>query len=165
MIVNKFYIILLFLIFIGSANANDNYLDIDATYFEANEQDKVMIFKGDVKMTKNKDVLLCQTLLINTQIDKDDKNKQIPKDFNATGDVSFVLYLDDNIIKAKGQTVLFYPDEEKYIIIGDAYLEDTKDEKKLIANKIYIDTKTGYTRIDGDKDKPIKFRLKLNNKE
>ncbi|MEA3512552.1 MAG: LptA/OstA family protein [Campylobacterota bacterium] len=164
---NNFFKIYLsiFLITALNLNAEENYLNIDATHFEANEQKNIMFFKGNVKMTKNNDILLCQSLVINTKQSLEDPDKQVPKDYIATGDVSFVLHTEDNIITAKGDKVLYYPDEQKYIIIGNGYLEDTKDDKKLTANKIYIDELTGHTKIDGDENKPVKFRLKLDEEK
>ena len=145
--------------------AEENYLNIDAKHFESIEQKNILIFTGDVKMTKNDDILLGQKLVINTQPSPEDPSKQIPKDYKATGDVSFVLYTVDSILKGKGDVVFYYPNEQKYIIIGNGFLEDTKEGKKINAEKIYIDELTGRTKIDGGKNKPIKFRLRLNDKK
>jgi lipopolysaccharide transport protein LptA len=142
-------------------NAEENYLNIDATHFEANKQNNILYFTGDVKMTKNNDLLKCQSLVINTKNSPKDPNQQIPKDYTATGDVSFTVHTPDNILNVRGDTVYYYPDEQKYIIKGNGYLEDTKEGKKIVAEKIYIDEKTGHTKIDGKKNKPIKFRLRL----
>lgn len=156
----------LFLILISTTiYAEENYLNIDATHFEADEKKNLMYFKGDVKMTKNKDVLNSQKLYINTKPSKTDPTKQEPKDYKAVGNVSFVLYTVDNVLRGKGDTVLYFPEKQKYIIIGNGYLEDEKDGKRITAEKIYIDEKTGHTKIDGQKNKPIKFRLKLNDTE
>jgi lipopolysaccharide export system protein LptA len=51
------------------------------------------------------------------------------------------------------------------LIIGNGFLEDTKEGKKINAEKIYIDSLTGRTKIDGGKNKPIKFRLRLDEKK
>ncbi|MEA2017194.1 MAG: LptA/OstA family protein [Campylobacterota bacterium] len=162
---SKIYIIMIFIstIIMGNLNAEENYLNIDAIFFEADEKQQILYFKGDVKMTKNKDEILCQSLIINTMPSKEDPTKQIPKDYTATGDVSFIIYTEDNTLKGKGDTVFYYPLKQKYIIIGNGYLEDIKEGKKITANKIYIDELTGHAKIDGDKDKPVKFRLKLGN--
>jgi lipopolysaccharide transport protein LptA len=143
--------------------AQESYLNIDATHFEANQQKNILYFKGNVKMTKNKDILKCDRLEINTKNSKTDTTKQIPKEYKAIGNVYFKFYTQDNSIIGKGDVVYYYPEEKKYIIVGNGYLEDTNNGKKITANKIYVDESTGHTKIDGQKDKPIKFRLKLNN--
>ena len=145
--------------------AEDNYLNIDAKHFESITEKNILHFEGDVKMTKNNDLLLCQKLIINTKPSPTDPNKQIPKDYKATGNVSFVITTVDNTFKGKGNTVYYYPDKQKYIIIGNGYLEDLKEGKKINAEKIYIDELTGRTKIDGGKNKPIKFKLRLDDKK
>jgi lipopolysaccharide transport protein LptA len=162
---NKLWIVkicVLFLLNITLLNGEENYLNIDAKHFESNTEKNILKFSGDVKMTKNKDILLCQKLVINTVNSIIDPTKQVPKDYKATGDVSFILYTTNNVLKGKGDVVYYYPNKKKYIIIGNAFLEDTKEGKKINAEKIYIDELTGRTKIDGGKDKPIKFRLRLN---
>jgi lipopolysaccharide transport protein LptA len=164
---NNYTIINVFIIFVLSittVNAEENYLNIDANHFEADNQKNILYFKGDVVMTKNKDVLLCQSLIINTEMSPTDKTKQIPKDYKATGNVSFTINTIDTTLKGKGDVVYYYPHEKKYIIIGNGFLEDKKAGKKITAEKIYIDELTGQTKIDGGKNKPIKFRLRLNEK-
>lgn len=161
-IANRFKLIILLTVLCTKLLAEENYLNIDAKHFESDETKQVMIFKEDVKMTKNKDILLCDHLLIKTVPLKDNPKKQVPKSYKATGDVSFVMYTVDNILKGKGDVLYYYPDEQKYIIVGHGYLEDEKEGKKIAADKIYIDEKTGKTRIEGGKDKPAKFRMKLN---
>jgi lipopolysaccharide export system protein LptA len=162
---NTIYIIIIFLFSFVLLNAEENYLNIDATVFEANEKEQLLYFKGDVKMTKNKDILKCQSLIINTTPSKNNSNKQIPKDYTATGDVSFVINTIDNVLKGKGDTVYYNPKEQKYIITGNGYLEDTKDGKILIGDKIYIDEKTGNAQIEGKKNKPVKFTFKIKTKD
>ena len=162
---NRLISIVFLIISFGYVYAEETYLNIDASFFEADEKKQIMTFKGNVKMTKNKDILLCKQLVINTIPSKENSKKQIPKDYKATGDVHFTIHTAQNILKGKGDTVLYYPDELKYIIIGNGYLEDTKEGKKVTANKIYIDEKTGHTKIDGDVNKPVKFRLKIEDKK
>lgn len=162
---NKFLSIVILIMSCNFLSAKESYLDIDASVFEANEEKQIMVFKGDVKMTKNKDLLSCDKLVINTTHTKENPKKQIPKDYKATGNVQFTIYTEKNILKGKGDTVLYYPNELKYIIIGNGYLEDTKEGKKITANKIYIDEKTGHTKIDSDGSKPVKFRIKIEDKK
>jgi lipopolysaccharide export system protein LptA len=163
---NKFLGIILFLFFTLFTYAEENYLNIDAEVFESDEKKQKLFFKGKVKLTKNKDVLTSKKLVINTRASKDNPDKQVPKDYVASGNVQFTMHTKDNkILKGKGDTVYYYPDEQRYIIEGNGYLEDTTEDKKINAAKIYVDEKTGYIKIDGEKDKPAKFRIKLEEKK
>ena len=114
-------------------------------------------------MIKNQDKLECQSLIINTIPSKTDPNKQIPKDYNATGSVKFTIHTNTSILKGEGDNVYYNPQKQLYIIKGNGKLEDTKNGKKIIANVINVDEKTGYTKLDGAINKPIQFSLKLND--
>lgn len=164
---NKILIVFLSL-FIGIVSlAEENYLNIDADFFESKEKDQKLYFEGNVRLTKNKDLLTSKKLTINTKASKENPKKQVPKDYVAVGNVEFTVHTkENNILKGSGDQVFYYPDEQKYIIVGNGYLEDLKEDKKIHASKIYIDEKTGYTKIDGKKNEPAKFRIKLEeNKE
>jgi len=155
--------IILILFFMVSLIAQDGFLNIDAQHFEANKQKNILFFKGKVKMDKNKDKLECESLIINTIPSKTDPNKQVPKDYNATGSVKFTIHTDTSILKGEGDNVYYNPQKQLYIIKGNGKLEDTKNGKKIIANVINVDEKTGYTKLDGAINKPIQFSLKLND--
>ncbi|MEA3290502.1 MAG: LptA/OstA family protein [Campylobacterota bacterium] len=159
---NIYKLLILMVFILTTMNAKEGYLDIDAEHFESSEEKNYIFFKGNVKMVKNKDILLCKELYINTVTKK---GKQIPKNYKATGDVSFTIHTKDNTLKGKGDVVFYYPEKLQYIIEGNGYLEDTKDDKRLNAHKIYIDEKTGKTKIDGQKNKPVKFRLKIGEEK
>jgi len=148
---------------IFTLNAKDGFLDINAKHFEANKQKNILYFDGDVVMHKNQDILKCQKLVINTKQSTEDSTKIVPKDYTATGDVFFHLLTNDNNITAKGDKIYYSPDKQLYIITGNAFLEDAKTDKKIEANKIYLDEKTGHTKMDGDTDTPVKFHLKLDD--
>jgi len=160
--IKRSFLALLLLFTFSSA---EEYLNIDADFFEADEKKQQMYFKGNVKMTKKKDLLTSKHLLINTEASKTDKSKQVPKDYVATGNVKFTIYTNDNLLKGKGDKVYYYPNEQKYVIVGNGYLEDKKEGKKVSADKIYIDEKTGYSKVDSVSNKPVKFRLKLDEKK
>ncbi len=154
--------IFLVVLFASFLFAKEGYLNIDADFFEADEKKQQMYFKGNVKMSKNSDTLESNYLLINTESSKEDKNKQVPKDYMATGDVKFSIKTQENLFKGKGDKVYYYPKEQKYIIVGNGYLEDLTKEKKITADTIYVNEKTGYIKIDGGGKQPVQFRLKLD---
>lgn len=165
---NKIVMVLVSMLFGITALASESYLNIDADLFEAKEAQNKLYFEGNVYLTKNKDTLTANKLVINTKASKKNPEKKVPKDYVATGDVKFTIVTNEgNVIKGSGDKVYYYPDEKKYLISGNGYLEDTKEGKKIRANKIYLDEKTGYTKIDGKKNQPAKFSIKLeeNGKE
>lgn len=162
----KIKVILFSLLLIASSLfSQESYLNIDADFFESKEKQNKLYFKGNVRLTKNKDSLVADKLVINTRASKENSKKQVPKNYVATGNVKFtVITKQGNKLNGMGDKVFYYPDDQRYIIEGNGYLEDLKEDKKIKASKIYIDEKTGYTKIDGGKDKPAKFSIKLEEK-
>ncbi len=139
-------------------------VNITADKFLANKEKNITKFMGNVKMTKEKDILICDKLIINT-IQKKDTNETIAKEYIATGKVSFNITQPNTTYKGKGDKVLYYPLDFKYIIIGNGYLEDISDGRILIGDKIYIDEKNGNTEIEGKKNKPVQFTFQMKAKD
>ncbi|MCK5111620.1 MAG: hypothetical protein KAQ94_08875 [Arcobacteraceae bacterium] len=139
-------------------------VNITADKFFTNKAKNITEFTGNVKMTKEKDILICNKLTILTK-QHTDTNETIVKEYIGIGDVSFSFTNDISTIKGKGDKVLYYPLEFKYIVIGNGYLEDTKDGKILIGDKIYLDEKTGNAQIEGNKKKPVKFTFQIQAKD
>ncbi len=139
-------------------------VDITADKFFTNKTKNITEFTGNVKMTKEKDILICDKLTILTKQHKD-TNETIVKEYIGVGNVSFSFTNNVSTLKGKGDKILYYPLEFKYIVIGNGYLEDTKDGKILIGNKIYIDEKTGNAQIEGKKDEPVKFTFQIQAKD
>ncbi len=141
---------------------SENKLTIDAQNFSAKDQENIIIFTGDVKMKRYKDILYANKLVINLkQISKTNTKKE-PILYTATGNVHLEIVTTDKHYKAKGKKVVYKPLENKYIITGDGYAEDIIGDKKLFGEKIYIDTITGEAEIDGSKKKPVRFIMQLD---
>ncbi len=139
-------------------------VDITADKFLTNKQKNLTEFTGNVKMTKEKDILMCDKLTIHT-IQNKDTNETVVKEYIGIGKVSFSFTSNISTLKGKGDKILYYPLDSKYIVIGNGYLEDTKDGKILIGDKIYVDEKTGNARIEGKKNKPVKFTFQIQTKD
>lgn len=157
------YFITLFLIFIV-LNAQEVDVDIQATSFQADKQKNLIVFTGNVSMVKGEDTLVCQELTVHTKVDPD-TNATIAKQYIAIGKVSFTIKRPDTLLIGNGDKVNYDIDKQLYIITGNAYLEDKNGSKTLRGEKIYINETTGNTRIDGEKNKPVKFKFKMKSKD
>jgi len=157
------YLISLVLILL-SLNAKEVDVDIQADSFVANQTKNIIIFKGSVSMIKGEDTLVCQELTVHTKVDKK-TNKTIAKQYIATGSVSFTIKRPNTILIGTGNKVNYNIDKEIYIITGNAYLEDTNGSKIIRGDKIYLNEKTGNTKIDGKANKPVKFKFKMQSRD
>jgi len=156
----KKIIIVLFIIVNMFATEVD--VDIQADSFVANQKENIITFNGNVSMVKGEDTLVCQKLIVHTKIN--DLNETVAKQYLATGNVSFTLKRPDTLLIGNGNEVNYDIDKLLYIIIGNAYLEDRNASKTLSGEKIYINEKTGHTRIEGKKNQPVKFKFKMKTK-
>jgi lipopolysaccharide export system protein LptA len=157
------YLIILILI-LSNINSKEIDVDIKADSFSANQKNNLITFTGNVSMIKGADTLKCQRLEVHTKIDKK-TNQTIAKQYIASGKVYFTIKQPDTILIGKGNIVNYNIDKLLYTITGNAYLEDQAESKILTGEKIYINEKTGNTKIVGKKNKPVRFKFKMQSKE
>ena len=154
-------IIIILAIFINIF-ATEVDVDIQADTFVANQQKNIVTFTGHVSMIKGEDTLVCEKLIVHTKID--DLNQTVAKQYLASGNVSFTLKRPNTLLIGNGNYVNYDVDKLLYIVTGNAYLEDTNESKTLSGEKIYINEKTGNTKIEGKKNQPVKFKFKMKSK-
>jgi lipopolysaccharide export system protein LptA len=83
----------------------------------------------------------------------------------AIGNVSFTIKNDKSDLIGNGDKVTYDLENQLYVIVGNGYLEDKKNNKMIRGENIYINQKTGYTKIDGSKNKPVKFKFTIEDKK
>jgi lipopolysaccharide export system protein LptA len=138
-------------------------VDIKADKFSTNKDKNITIFTGHVVMTKGKNILKANKLTIKT-IQNKNSSKTIIKEYIGVGNVFFSFTNAISTIKGKGDKVFYYPLEFRYVVVGNGYLEDSKDLKKLTGDKIFLNEKTGDAKIQGKQNKPVKFSFQVEDK-
>jgi lipopolysaccharide export system protein LptA len=137
-------------------------VDIQADKFEANKAKNLILFTGNVSMLKGEDTLLCRELTVITKLSAD-TNKTVVKKYIAVGDVNLTLKRPDTLMIGSGDKITYDVDKQVYFIEGNGYLEDVNGSKIIKGEKIYVDEISGNTKIDGKKDKPVQFKLKIES--
>ncbi|MEJ5167575.1 MAG: LptA/OstA family protein [Arcobacteraceae bacterium] len=94
-----------------------------------------------------------------------ENNEQTPKKYTATGNVDFTVLSNEKVYLGKGDMVVYEPQESRYTIIGNGYLEEKIDGRILYGEKIYLDEITGKAKVVGDDSKPVRFMMKLQEKK
>lgn len=153
---NRYLILISFL----CINLFANKLVIDAAKFELNEKEGISIFSGNVKMKKVNDRIDAQKIEVYTSKPDEDGKREMKK-FIATGSVYFTVYAENKIYQGKGDKVEYNPEEMKYIITGNGFVEEKVEGTKLFGELIYLDEKSGEAEIKGDKKKPVRFIMDL----
>ena len=138
-------------------------VDIQAETFQSDESKNIVLFKGNVSMVKGDDTLYCDEITLITRKNKT-TNKTDIKSYTAIGNVKFTFKNKEGFFIGRGNKVLFDIDKNLYEIIGNGYLEDKINKKIIHGENIYFDGKSGYTKINGTKNKPVKFKFTIESK-
>ncbi|MCK9337960.1 MAG: lipopolysaccharide transport periplasmic protein LptA [Arcobacteraceae bacterium] len=149
---------LTFVLLFSFVFAQDNLI-IDANNFEADDQKGIAIFTGNVKVTKIKDKLNSDKLVV--EMTTNSQNEKTPKKYTATGNVDFTVYSQEKIYLGKGTKVIYEPLQNKYTILGNGYLEEQIDGRILYGEEIYLDEITGSAQVVGNETKPVRFIMKI----
>ncbi len=139
-------------------------VDIQAQSFHSDEAKNIVFFKGNVSMIKGKDTLYCDEITIKTAKNKKTNNTDIVS-YKAIGNVKFTFKNKDGYFIGRGDIVKFDLNKDLYQITGNGYLEDKINKKIIQGEDIYFDGKNGFTKIDGTKEKPVKFKFTIQSKE
>lgn len=144
--------------------AKTDKLIIDAKNFEANDAKGISIFTGDVKLTKAKDLLLADKLEV-YMTPNVPGTPRTPIKYIATGKVEFEIVSNGKEYEGKGDKVIYNPAKQQYTIIGNGFLKEKIEDRKLYGDKIYINQLTGEAKVSGTKNKPVRFILNVESKD
>ncbi|AXX92639.1 lipopolysaccharide transport periplasmic protein LptA [Malaciobacter molluscorum LMG 25693] len=157
----KLFILLFFTASILMATSNK--LIIDAKKFEGNDGKGVSIFTGDVKLRKQQDKLDSDRLEVYMS-KKNANQKRVPLRYVAIGNVTFTIISQNNKqYEGKGNKVIYYPQEDRYVIIGNGFIKEKVEDRKVYGDKIFIDQKTGEAKVNGTDNKPVRFIINLED--
>jgi len=148
----------LFLLLASLAFSSMTQISITSDSFEASENEHKSIFKGNVVITKLKDIIKASQATIFF----DDKNK--PLKYQAKDNVNFSILLEDSTIKGRCDELLFVPKSKVYTLKGHVDLTQLPSNRKIKASKVIIETKTNKINITGDQNKPVKFIFEVEEK-
>jgi len=157
-------LIILFIVLMSSLYSKTVDVDIQAQSFHSDESKNIVFFKGNVSMIKAKDTLYCDEITIKTKKNAKTGNIDIVS-YTAIGKVKFTFKNKDGFFKGRGDKVTFDLDKDLYQITGNGYLEDKINKKIIHGENIYFDGKNGFTKIDGTKEKPVRFKFTIQSKE
>ena len=139
--------------------AQSETLVIDAQNFEADDKKGISIFTGNVKIKMGEDKLNAEKVDVYFTTDKD--NKKVPLKYEATGKADFEIVTADKHYFGNGDKVIYSPQKEEYTILGNGFLQEKNDNRKVYGDTIYVNQLTGEARVKGRKQKPVKFIINV----
>lgn len=134
-------------------------VEVVADTFFADEVKQVTEFSGHVVVTKSKDKLVANKVVINFD------EKRQPLKYIATGDVKIDLIMKEKEYFGSAQTMIYDPIKDQYTLVKSAFLHEKVTNKKVYGNRIWVDQKTGRYEVDSDGKKPVKFIFKVEEKK
>ncbi len=130
-----------------------------ADKFSASEITKKATFVQNVKVSKDKDLLKADKLIIS--FDK----KRKPIKYEANGHASIRVFIKNKEYFGSGKSLIYEPKIDEYSIKGDAILIDKTTKKEVRGEIIRVNQKSGKYEVLGKKNQPVKFIFQIDDKD
>ena len=130
-------------------------VEVSADVFEADEVNMLATLTGHVTLKKGEDIIHANTLTIHF----DAKNK--PTEYIADGAVNFRILTNNQNFSGHANTLKYDPSTLQYAIIGNAFIHEKTQDRKLYGEHIMIDRRSGKSSIKGSKSRPVKFTFEV----
>ncbi|MDY0052489.1 MAG: lipopolysaccharide transport periplasmic protein LptA [Aliarcobacter sp.] len=143
--------------------AQSETLIIDAQDFQADDKTGISIFTGDVKIKMGEDKLNAQRVDVFFVTDKN--NAKIPLRYEATGKADFEIITKDKHYLGNGDKIIYSPKKEEYTILGNGFLQEKNDDRKIYGDTIYVNQLNGEAKVKGSQNKPVRFILNVERGE
>jgi len=140
--------------------AQTQKLVIDAEKFEANDQKGISSFTGNVKIKMGKDKLSANKVDIYFTSKKGSTAKT-PSKYIAAGNVNFELITKQKHYVGKGNKIIYSPTKQEYTVLGNGFLQEKNDDRKIYGDKIYVNQRTGEAKVSGSEKKPVRFIINI----
>ena len=140
--------------------AQTETLVIDAQNFEADDKKGISIFTGDVKIKMGQDKLNANRVDVFFTTDKN--NAKVPLKYEATGNADFEIVTKDKHYIGNGDKIIYSPQKEEYTIIGNGFLQEKNDDRKIYGDTIFVNQLNGEAKVKGSQDKPVRFIINVD---
>lgn len=144
-------------------SAQSEKLIVDAKNFEADDKKGISTFTGNVKIQMDKDKLSADKVEIFFST-KPGKAKT-PSKYVATGNVNFTIVTKNKHYTGKGNKIIYSPLKEEYTVIGNGFLHEKRDDRKIFGEKIYVNQLSGEAKVSGSDNKPVRFIINVERGE
>ena len=64
-------------------------------------------------------------------------------------------------VAVKGNKIIYSPSRQEYTVIGNGFLQEKNDDRKIYGDKIYVNQLTGEAKVSGSEDKPVRFIINI----
>jgi len=138
---------------------NAEQVDIQADHFYANDISKVAYFEGNAKIKQGANFFNASKIVVHFN------NKKKAIKYEASGSVIFDITEMGIHYKGKAERITYSPNSSQYYFMGAVILKDLTNNRKIEAQSISLDLKTGLADIKGDKKKPVRFIFEIEDRK
>lgn len=150
---------LLLTLLVAATLLNAEKVEVVADKFFADENKQITVFSGNVIVTKSKDKLVANKVVINF-----DKKRQ-PLKYTASGNAKIDMSMNDKKYFGSAETMIYDPIKNQYTLLKKAFLHEKITDKKVYGDRIWVDQTTGRYEVDSDGGKPVKFIFEVEEKK
>ncbi|UFH58013.1 lipopolysaccharide transport periplasmic protein LptA [Sulfurovum mangrovi] len=140
-----------FLFFVLSVLMIADKVEITSDAMQAEGLKKEVHFIGNVKIKQLKNWIHGDRVIIYF-----DENNQT-KRYEAIGRVTFEFKEENRFYKGSANKVVYAPLESKYILKGNAKIDDMVNQRHINGEHIKLDLTSGVANVVGNKKEPVKF--------
>jgi lipopolysaccharide export system protein LptA len=133
-------------------------VEITSTSMKAEDLKKEAHFIGNAKITKGKDWLHSDTIIVYFE-----QNNDVNR-YEALGSVTFEMNTDKSAYKGSAKKVVYFPLTSTYVLTGKAIVDDLINKRHVNGDKITLNTLSNDVNVVGTKKKPVKFILNMKEK-
>ena len=134
-------------------------VEVNADNFFADESKFVGEFSGKVKITKGKDVLTAEKVIIYFD------SKKNPTKYVASGNAKFRVFIKNKTYDGSGSELIYEPTPNLYTINGNGFLHEIESDKKVYGEKITVNQNSGTYNVNSGKKEPVKFIFQVEDKK
>lgn len=133
-------------------------VEITSDSMNAENMKKQVHFLGNVKIKQEESWLHADKVIVYFN-----ENNETKK-YEAVGAVNFEFHKDKNAYKGHGDKVVYFPNNSKYILTGNAVIDDIINQRHVAGDKIDFDMITGNANVKSTSKKPVKFIFDMGSK-
>jgi len=134
-------------------------VQVTADKFFADENKKISIFEGNVKVVKESDQITANKITI----EFDDKRQ--PLRYIATGNAKGNLTMNNKKYYGEAEKMTYEPNKSLYTLEKKGFLHELETDKKVYGDFIRVNQLSGHYEVDGKGVTPVKFIFKVEDKK
>jgi len=134
-------------------------VEVTSNNFYAKDSEKQAHFIDDVLVKQGKSWIHSDTLIVYFN----ENNETIQ--YDAIGKATFEVFKDENHFKGSAEKITYYPKTSKYLLAGNAVVNDLIKDRQVKGNTIVVNTLSGDSIVKGSSKKPIKFIFDTEKKK